>query len=377
MASIRKWKRIVVKVGSALTAAQDKAGRPAHTPAIAAFVTDLMSRGKEAILVSSGAVAAGLASLPDVDGAARRRSIPEKQALAAIGQMRLMETWRDLVNGPCAQILLTHDDIRNRRRFINAKNTLQQLLKLRVLPIVNENDSVAIEELRVGDNDNLAAHVAALADADLLLILSDVDGLYTADPRRDAGAELIETVAVIDDAVRALAGDAGSAVATGGMRTKLQAAEKATQRGIDALIARGSNPGVFADLLRGGRPGTWFKPTANPLAAKKHWMLHALPAGGRVLVDAGAARALLERGASLLPSGVVGVEGAFNRGDAVEVLCDGRPLARGLVQYNADQLARLKGRRTGEIMDILGFAYADEIIHRSDMIVVDPDQGGM
>jgi glutamate 5-kinase len=336
------------------------------------MIAEFQYRGKEVILVSSGAVAAGRSRVNE--GKTFSRSIPEKQALAAVGQTHLMATWSRFFDKPCAQILLTYDDLRNRRRFVNAKNTIVELLRLRTLPIINENDSVSVDELKLGDNDNLAAHVAVLTEADLLLILSDIDGLFDANPRTHPQAKLIREVHGIDAAIHALADGSHHPIGTGGMVTKLEAAEKASVRGITTLIVNGVDDQALAAVLDGRCPGTRFHPTANPIAARKHWLRHALPVMGRLTVDAGAAGALLEGGASLLPSVIVAVSGNFHHGDAVEVFHDGRKLARGMVLYGSAHLDRIKGRKSAEIADILGFSYSDVIIHRSDMII-EPQNG--
>jgi len=367
------WKRAVIKVGSALIAPDGKGCKTRRLLPIARFISENMEQGREIILVSSGAVAAGMSGL-DKDFS-KRRSIPEKQALAAIGQSLLMTAWGRLFDCPCAQILLTHDDLQNRKRFVNAKNTLNELIRLKTLPIINENDSVAVEELKVGDNDNLAAHVAVLAEADLLLILSDIDGLFDANPHQNPEARLIPVVEQIDSSIYALASGTHRAIATGGMTTKIQAAEKATHRGIDTVIANGSKGETLEALLTGECRGTLFKRTSSPMAAKKHWMLHALPCSGRIVIDQGAVEALREKGASLLPSGILECHGDFRHGDAVEIIAcssnGNETVARGLTQYGSDLLEKIKGRKSSEIADILGFVYADVVIHRGDMILYD------
>ncbi len=364
-----EWKKVVVKVGSALVAPDGAGVRARHMLTTARFITECRRRGKEAILVSSGAVAAGLGSFGEPTG---KRSIPEKQALAALGQAQLIAAWSRFFDFPTAQILLTYDDLHSRKRYVNARNTIRALLKLGALPIVNENDSVAVDELKVGDNDNLAAHMAVLADADLLLILSDVDGLYEANPRENPDARLIPRVTEIGPETYDLAGGKGSAVGTGGMVTKLQAADKATARGIEVVIANGRKDETVDALLQGLNPGTHFTRGASPLAARKHWLLHALPERGVITVDRGAERALCERGASLLPSGVIDVRGDFQRGDAVTIQGPGgEPQARGLAQYSADQLQRIKGCRSNDISGILGFSFTDVVVHRGDMVLLE------
>lgn len=365
---LRPWARAVVKVGSALVA-PDGPPSDAHLGAIAAFVTAGRAAGREVIVVSSGAVAAGLAAT----GGRRPRTIPQKQALAAIGQPRLMAHWARLLDAPVAQVLLTHDDLVHRDRFLNARNTLAELLARGAVPVVNENDTVAVDELRVGDNDNLAAHVAVLTGADLLVICSDVAGLFDADPRSDPAARLVPVVDRVDARTRAMAGGAGTASATGGMRTKVEAAEKATARGIDTVIVDGTDPARLGALAEGALHGTLFRALDPPLAARKHWLLHATPVAGRVVVDDGAAHALRQRGASLLASGVVAVAGDFSRADPVEVADHaGAVLARGIVRYAAHELARIRGHQSAEVEAALGFAGPAAVIHRDDLVLVDP-----
>lgn len=362
------WKRAVLKVGSNLIAPEGHRLSTRHLLGIARFIAEARAEGRELVLVSSGAVAAGRALLGGLDASA----IPARQALAALGQPRMFEAWARLLDVPCAQVLLAFDDLQNRRRFVNAKNTLRELLHVGVLPVINENDSVAIDELRLGDNDNLAAHVAVLVEADLLLILSDIDGLFDADPRRSPEAQHIARVAVIDEAVLALAGGAGSAVGTGGMRSKLDAAAKATARGIPTVIANGRCASALEALARGECPGTLFDATTTPASAKAHWMRHALASQGQLRVDAGALRAVRERGASLLPAGLCGVVGMFRAGDAVEILGEDetRPFAKGIVQYDASELRRVLGKPSNELPALLGYDGPDTVIHRDDLVLL-------
>ena len=372
--SLPDWNRAVVKVGSALVAPDDRGCSTTHLLPIARFIIESRRQGQEVILVSSGAVAAGLAE-QGRDGPGTGLSIPERQALAAIGQPQLMAHWRRLFDVPCAQALLTYDDLQRRARFVNAKNTIQELLERGTLPIVNENDTVAVEELKVGDNDNLAAYVAVLAEADLLVICSDVDGLYTADPHDDPEAERVPVIERITDEIYDMVGGSHRAVATGGMQTKVEAAEKATDRGIDTVLVNGTNGDHLDALGRGEMPGTLFRRVERPRSARKHWMLHALPTAGRVVIDDGAADALRHQGASLLPSGVVAVAGDFACGDAVEVVTDGEGesvlIAKGIVQYGADDLERIRGRQSHAIAKVLGDAPADYVIHRDDLVLVE------
>ena len=367
------WSRAVVKVGSALVAPDDRGCSTTHLLPIARFIIESRRQGKEVILVSSGAVAAGLAE-QGRDGPGTGLSIPDRQALAALGQPLLMAHWRRLFDEPCAQVLLTYDDLQRRARFVNAKNTMQALLDRGTLPIVNENDTVATEELQVGDNDNLAAYVAVLSEADLLVICSDVDGLYTADPHDDPDAEHLTEVDAITDEVYDMVGPSHRAVATGGMQTKVEAAEKATARGIDTVLVNGTK-GTHLDALgRGDMPGTLFRRGEHPLSARKHWMLHALPTAGQIVVDPGAGEALRHDGASLLPSGIVEVTGSFAQGDAIEVRATGEPpelIAKGITQYGAADLKRIQGRQSHAIADVLDDARTDYVIHRDDLVIVE------
>lgn len=365
------WKRAVLKVGSALVAPEGRRVSNTYTLDIAGFITQCRDRGKEIILVSSGAVAAGISTQPRV---ARPLTIREKQALAAIGQPLLMTHWSKFFDFPCAQLLLTYDDIKERRRFVNAKNTLTELLARQTLPIINENDTIVVDELKVGDNDNLAAHVAVLADADLLFIATDIDGLYDADPKLNSNARLIPVVEKIDRSVYALAGGKGSLFSTGGMITKLQAAEKATARGINTVIFNGAQRQSFEKLLQGQCCGTLFNRAALPLNAKKHWMMHAVKSRGVLTVDAGARQALTAKGASLLPSGILSIEGNFKQGDSVEIRCADGAFAKGLCQYDAPELAKIIGKKSGEIEAVLGYVAADEVVHRDDLVLLEEER---
>lgn len=370
---IQNWKRAVIKVGSALITTDGIGCSTKHLLSIASFITESRNKGKDVIVVSSGAVSAGLSTQPKMMRKTYR-SIPQKQALAAIGQPLLMANWNRFFDYPCAQLLLTYDDILNRKRFVNAKNTLLELLKLRTLPIINENDTVAVDELKVGDNDNLAAHVAVLAEADLLIICTDIDGLYDADPRLSSGANLIPEVKHIDSQIFSLAGGSHNPLATGGMRTKIAAAEKATSKGIDTIILNGSKHEYFESLQNGILYGTLFHKTQNPIASKKHWMLHGLPNHGYIYIDEGAARALRTNKASLLPSGVVDVEGDFSQGDAVLVIYRGadtpEKIAKGIAQYGSEDLRKIKGKQTYEIDKILGYISTNAAIQRDDMVLL-------
>lgn len=332
---------------------------------------ELRARGQELVIVTSGAIATGLSLL----GFKRRPpAIAQQQAIAALGQIALMGTYREAFEGEglrVAQILLTHEDFRHRERFLNARQTLKALLELGAVPLVNENDTVATEEIKVGDNDNLAAMVACLWEADRLILLSDVDGLYTADPRAHPDAQLIPTVEELE-AIEAFATSTPDPAAVGGMRTKLEAARRAASYAVPTVIARGREPDVLVRLARGERLGTLIHPKVKRLPARKHWIAYALKPRGAIVVDAGAYAALVDEGRSLLPSGIVRVEGDFKVGEAVELKSpDGRAFAQGLVAYGAQELRRIRGLRSEEIEGVLGYKYRDEVVHRDDLVLLD------
>lgn len=373
---LSNWKRAVIKIGSTLVAPHGEGGSGKYILPIANFIIQCRLMGKEIILVSSGAVAAGLSTQPKLQNKAHK-SIPEKQALAAIGQTMLMQNWGRFFDFPCAQILLTYDGLYNRERFINAKNTIAELLKLKTLPIVNENDTVAVEELKVGDNDNLAAHVAVLSESDLLIICSDIDGLYDDNPNKNHSAKLIPVVERIDDSIIAAAGSSNNPIASGGMKTKIEAAQKAASRGIDTIIMNGTKRESFDELLKGNILGSIIKKIKNPVQAKKHWLLHTLPSSGKVFIDEGAMKAVLKKGASLLPSGILKIEGSFTSGDAVTIIYAAnsieKTIAKGIILYNSKDLESIKGKKSGDIQGVLGYFNDNEIIHRRDLVLTESE----
>jgi len=361
-------RKVVIKIGSALfvdqqTGALDRA----WLEGVCADVADLRRAGKDVVIVSSGAVALGRGELK-IDP----RRLEEKQAAAATGQILLAHAYLEILRSfgvTAAQVLLTIDDSESRRRYLNARATLSTLLGYGAVPVVNENDTVATQELRYGDNDRLAARVAQMISADCLVLLSDVDGLYTADPRRDERACYVEEVTELTRELVDMAGGPGSSHGSGGMRTKIEAARIAMGAGCRMCIATGRVARPISVLLGGGK-ATWFLPSATPGAARKQWIAGTLKPKGAVLVDAGAERALLG-GRSLLPAGVTGVDGQFERGDAVSVLAaDGRELARGLVAYASDEARLIAGRQSAGIAEVLGYAGRDEIIHRDDLVLL-------
>jgi glutamate 5-kinase len=361
------WRRAVLKVGSNLLAADGGGLTPRYAEALAGFIAASHAAGREVVLVSSGAVAAGRALLRQ--HASDGGGLAARQALAALGQAPMIALWQSLSARPVAQVLLTHDDLRNRRRYLNARATLRELLQLGVLPVVNENDTVSVDELKLGDNDNLAAIVAALVDADLLLIASDVDALYSADPRRDPAATPIAHVAALTPQILAMAGDSGSVAGTGGMRTKLEAATKAATAGIPTVLFSGREAATVQALRDGQLLGTLIAAASSRMQARKYWLRHAPAASGQVRVDAGAARALAGGRVSLLPGGVLGAQGEFHRGDLVEIVdADGRAIARGISQYGAAEVRRLAGRHSREIDGVLGYSYGNEVVHRDDLV---------
>ena len=369
--ALPKVKRLVVKVGSGLISAPGQGLLPDRIGALADELAALAKDGREVVVVSSGAIASGMARLGLTQ---RPRSIPEKQAAAAVGQSALMWHYEQAFARHgirVAQVLVTQEDISARPRYLNARNTLQVLLRFRVVPVVNENDTVAVEEIKVGDNDNLAALVAALIDADLLVILTDVDGLYTGDPRVDPEARRLETVDAVTEEIERLVWDADGQVSVGGMSTKLEAARKVTSSGIPMVIASGRVPGTLRRVLRGEPLGTYFVPRGDRLAGRKRWIAFAVPPQGRLTVDAGARSALVERGKSLLPSGVVEVEGEFHAGEVVSLsAADGKEFARGLTNYDAAELRKIQGAKTKDIEERLGYKSFDEVIHRDNLVLL-------
>ena len=364
-------RRLVVKVGSGLVTTPGVGISPERIDALAADIASV-SEGRRIVLVSSGAIATGMARLGLVE---RPRSIPEKQAAAAVGQSALMWQYEAAFGRhriPVGQVLLTAQDISDRARYLNAKNTLLALLKFDVMPIVNENDTVAVEEIKVGDNDNLSALVASLIDADLLVLLTDVDGLYTDDPSVNTRARKLDTVDAVTDEIVRLAHDRADRVSVGGMATKLQAARKAAAAGVPMVIASGLEPGVLRRILDGESVGTYFAPKADRLGARKRWIAFAVPPQGRLTVDAGALAALTQRGKSLLPSGIVEIEGDFDSGEVVALLggAGGKEFARGVVNFDATELRKIRGAKTQEIEHRLGYKSFDEVIHRDNLVIL-------
>src|SRR5262245_21090865 len=368
-------RRLIVKIGSALLVAESGEIRRQWLAALADDVARCRVRGQEVILVSSGAIAVGRRQL---GLAGRRLRLEEQQAAAATGRIRIAHADEEAPGhdrSAVAQFVLPPDENDERRRHLNARATFAQLLALGAVPVVNENDTVATAEIRFGDNDRLAARVAQMTSADMLVLLSDIDGLYTADPRKDPNARHIPTVREIGTEIEAMAGEAPPGHSSGGMVTKLAAARIAMSAGCCMLITRGRgrglSPGPLAAIKAGGR-ATLFLPRGEPRSARKAWIAGAVNPSGVVIVDDGAARAL-RRGTSLLPAGVVGVEGLFERGDAVIIRTrSGAEAGRGLSAYSSADILRIAGHKSGEIADILGYRGRDEIVHRDDLVVTEP-----
>ena len=363
-------KRLVIKIGSNILASAELGLDTRRLRALAKDISEVIDRGHQAVIVSSGAVAAGLKKL-GLRG--KPQDIKLKQAAAAIGQSSLMWAYEKSfadVNKKVAQVLLTRDDISNRLRYINAKNTLFTLMSYGVIPIINENDPVAVDEIKFGDNDMLAALTASLVEADMLIILSDVEGLYSKDPAQK-GAKIIKRVSEITPEIERLAGGSSSAVGTGGMFSKILAATQATSNGIPVVIMSGKKRGLLSKRLDGIEAGTYFEPKRQRMSSKKGWIAYGVKSKGAIYLDDGAVKALAALGRSLLPSGITKIEGEFEVGDYVRcVTKEGRKIAKGLTNYSSRDLAHIKGKKTSEIEKVLGYKYSDEVIHRDNLVVM-------
>ena len=380
---LKGLKRIVIKVGSSIITKREKRNNEwanelnaNNVRLLARTIRQFVDRNCEVVLVSSGAIMAGRERL-DLHRA--DLSIPEKQACAAIGQSYLMHTYEKKFKKEgikVAQILLGHDDLRNRKRFLNAKHTLEALLEHKVIPIINENDSVTIDEIRIGDNDTLSATVACLLNAQLLIILSDVDGLFSRDPSSkmregDAPMKIIEHVDCITQKIEKLAGGSKSKVTVGGMYTKILAAKQTMSFGIPTLVVNGFDDSTAEKIFEGKSVGTLFWAGREKIKKRKHWIVHTLKPSGKITIDSGAEKAILSRGKSLLPAGVIKVEGQFEFGNAVCILGDdGKEIARGLVNYNFRDLGSIMGMRTSAVRKIFGDNFYNEVIHRDDLALL-------
>ena len=368
---LQKKNRIVVKVGSSTMTHETGKLNYHRIERLAMEIADLANQGKEMVLVSSGAVSAGMGPL---GLSARPKTIREKQAVAAVGQGVLMHTYEKMFREygqNVGQVLLTRMDAQDRKKFMNSRNTLLTMLQMGVIPIINENDVVAIDEFKIGDNDTLSAMVSNFIEADLLIILSDVDGLYTANPQTHPEARIIPVVTEVDKHVYDIAGGAGSSIGTGGMYTKIQAASIATSSGVDMVIASGSEDGVLRRICQGEDVGTWFTAKDSNLHTKKRWLLSGGKARGSLIVDGGCRNALVEHGSSLLPVGIAAVEGEFHEGDIVNVMYEGLVIAKGIVNYNSESVEAIKRHKTDDITKILGHeGVYEEVIHRDNLVVM-------
>jgi len=362
--------RCVIKIGSALLTANGAGLNQELIRDLARQIAELRSRGVEVVLVTSGAVAVGMQRM---NLRKRPHALHELQAMAAIGQMGLVQTYESAFQQHglhTAQVLLTHDDLSNRGRYLNARSTLRSLLKLGVIPVINENDTVATDEIRFGDNDTLAALVANLIEAGLLLILTDQEGLYDKDPRANADAQLIDTAEASDSSLKKLAGGSGE-FGRGGMLTKLEAAAKAGRSGAHTIIAGGKQPQAAIRALAGEAIGTLLRAGQGRLLARKQWLAGQMRSRGKLVLDEGAVRVLQQQGRSLLPVGVTRVEGQFSRGEIVSCVDgEGNEVARGLVNYSAEESGKIAGRSSDEIEAILGYVDEPELVHRDNMVVV-------
>ncbi|GGA75090.1 glutamate 5-kinase [Neiella marina] len=369
--SASKYRRIVVKLGTSVLTGGSTRLDKAHMVELVRQLASLHRQGCDIIVCTSGAIAAGREHLgfPDLPA-----TVASKQLLAAVGQSQLIRVWEQLFQLygiHVGQMLLTRADVEDRERFLNARDTVNALLEQRIVPLVNENDAVATQEIKVGDNDNLSALVSVLAEADLLMLLTDQPGLFNADPRSNPDAQLIDEVQHIDDTLRQIAGGSVTGLGTGGMATKLQAADVARHGGVDVVIAAGHQPEVITQLWQGQRVGTRFPATTNLSASRKRWILAGPAPDGDVVVDSGAVKALRQRGSSLLPKGILRVDGQFVRGDTVRVLTeDGVIVARGISRYSAADLDKIKRQHSEQIAELLGYEYGTVAIHRDELIVV-------
>ncbi len=368
---LRRVRRAVIKIGSSILSSEQGINRP-RLRALAEEICGLHKQGIEIVVVSSGAVAAGMARLGMKE---RPKTVPQRQAAAAVGQIDLMALYKEYFAAfslQVAQILLTHDDLANRSRYLNARHTIETLIAAGVIPVANENDTVVIDELRnFGDNDNLSALIAGLVEADVLVLLSDVAGLYTKNPRTHADAQLVHLVEDVDRAATNVLMDGHGPLGTGGMASKFAAAKKAATAGIPTVIADGMRPGVLPAVFDVRQTeGTLILPKGDRLTRRKHWIAYTLKPTGTVVVDQGAYEAITQRGRSLLPKGLKEVQGKFSSGECVRCVDpSGREFARGLVNYSAAELEKIKGTHSARIESLLGYTLAEEVIHRNDLVL--------
>jgi glutamate 5-kinase len=364
-------KRVVIKIGSRVLTDADGALDMGVIGRICSDIAALRLQGLQIVVVSSGAIAAGRSALGLTE---KPKTIPHKQAAAAVGQTRLMRAYEEALSPhslKAAQLLLTSEDLGSRQRFLNARATLDALLGFGIIPIINENDTVVVDEIKFGDNDNLSALVTNVAEANLLLILTDIEGFYSADPSLVADAKLVPIVKNITREIERAAGGSGSAVGTGGMATKVAAAKKAGKHGVATIIVSGKRERVIQSALHGDEVGTLFLPPQNGINRRKHWIAFTLKPAGRIFVDDGARDVLLKKGKSLLPSGITRVEGRFERGASVRICgVDGKEFARGLSDYSGVEITKLAGKKSSEIEAVLGYYYGDVIVHRDNLVIL-------
>ncbi|HVY56087.1 MAG TPA: glutamate 5-kinase [Thermodesulfobacteriota bacterium] len=369
-------KRAIIKIGSSVLT--DKKGSLSESmfDVLAQEISGIKSRGIEVVIVSSGAIASGMKKL---NLSAKPSEISMKQAIAACGQSALIRNYERAFSSfglIVAQILLTHDGLADRKRFLNARKTLNTLLDMGIIPVVNENDTVAVEEIMLGDNDNLAALVTSLVEADLLVLLTDIEGLYNKDPRKNEDAEFISIIESIGEEIESVAGDTLGRTTTGGMITKIQAARTAAAFGVPTIIANGKSGSALADIFDGKEVGTIFLPAKKILTGRKHWIAFTLKSAGELVLDGGAVRAITAQGKSLLPSGIKDVRGKFGVGDSVTCVDEsGVPVARGLTSYGSDEIRRIMGLSTKDVEKTLGYKFTDEVIHRDDLAVIEKRSG--
>ncbi|MEI6125352.1 MAG: glutamate 5-kinase [Pseudomonadota bacterium] len=368
---IAKVRRVVVKLGSyVLTTPSWKLDRKVFLD-VARSIDELRKKDMEVVIVSSGAIASGMGKLGLKE---RPRILAQEQAAAAIGQISLMALWDKAFSRfdmHAAQILLTHSDLRDRKRFLNARHTVNSVFEFGAVPVINENDTVVVDEIKFGDNDHLSSLVTNLVQADLLIILTDIDGVYDSDPRSSSSAQFIPLIKNIDSSVEQLAGGSKSKISRGGMATKIKAAKTAAHFGIPTIIASGKAPGNLLSILSGEQTGTLILPEQNKLTSRKHWIAFTLKPHGIIQVDDGAKAAVAEKGRSLLPSGIIAVKGDFGPGEAVSC-CDrtGAEFAKGLTAYSSDDIDKIKGLKSEQIEKVLGCCSESEVIHRDDMVIL-------
>ena len=369
--NIGEAQRIVVKVGTSTLTHETGKLNFFRIERLVRELSDLVNQGKEIVLVSSGAVGAGMERLGLTE---KPKTIPEKQAAAAVGQGVLLHVYEKIFaeyGQTVGQVLLTREDSVKRSRYVNSRNTLLQLLAMGVIPIINENDAVAVDELKIGDNDTLSAMVGTIVDADLIIILSDVDGVYTANPQTNPEAKLLSEIAEITPEIDELAGGPGTMRGTGGMYTKIQAAKIAVNAGIALVIASGTQDGVVREILTGKAVGTLFPSKHNRLQVRKSWLAFGARIAGDVQVDSGCAQAIAKTGSSLLAAGIVKVQGEFEQGKTIRILDpNGRELARGLSNYSSVEIERIRGKHTDEISSVLGYKTTDEVVHRDHLVLM-------